>query len=429
MKDGRALVAVTGRVAALAALPVLAVVARRIARQAPARRAPADTVLARYVGNGRARWRSWASASRSAARWTGWRSRARFPGGRWFEWALLLPLAMPAYVMAYAYTDLDLQYAGPVQNRFAAARSAGRAATTGFPTSARRPAPPRCSCSRSTRTSTCSRGPRVPRTPQALVEAARTLGLDRRRAFWRSSCRSRRTGDRGRHRARADGDAGRLRDRRLLRVDTFTTGIYRARFTLGDRAASAQLARDAAGLRAARGGARARLAGTAQRRQQAPAQSAADRARGSAGGRARRSGAVLASRSSSASRCRSRCSRGILSPPADLALSARFAEWAWNGLRVASRRPLAVAVVFAVLASTRCATRAGGPTRGERVLARDAVPGPCSLNRRAAAAGRGRQLAHRAAIHRATRTRQDSSHRHHVRARLRLPRPLTSPSH
>ncbi|MCM5681296.1 iron ABC transporter permease [Schlegelella sp. S2-27] len=38
-----------------------------------------------------------------------------FPGRRVFEWALLLPLAMPAYVMAYAYTDF-LQYSGPLQS-------------------------------------------------------------------------------------------------------------------------------------------------------------------------------------------------------------------------------------------------------------------------------------------------------------------------
>ncbi len=37
-----------------------------------------------------------------------------FPGRRVFEWALLLPLAMPAYVVAYAYTDF-LQFAGPFQ--------------------------------------------------------------------------------------------------------------------------------------------------------------------------------------------------------------------------------------------------------------------------------------------------------------------------
>lgn len=38
-----------------------------------------------------------------------------FPGRRFFSWALLLPLAMPAYVMAYAYTDF-LQYSGPLQS-------------------------------------------------------------------------------------------------------------------------------------------------------------------------------------------------------------------------------------------------------------------------------------------------------------------------
>ena len=38
----------------------------------------------------------------------------RFPGRRIFEWALILPLAVPAYVVAYVYTDF-LQAAGPVQ--------------------------------------------------------------------------------------------------------------------------------------------------------------------------------------------------------------------------------------------------------------------------------------------------------------------------
>ena len=38
----------------------------------------------------------------------------RFPGRSVFQWILLLPLAMPAYVVAYAYTDL-LDVSGPVQ--------------------------------------------------------------------------------------------------------------------------------------------------------------------------------------------------------------------------------------------------------------------------------------------------------------------------
>lgn len=37
-----------------------------------------------------------------------------FPGRRSLEWLLLLPLAMPAYVTAYAYTDF-LQFSGPLQ--------------------------------------------------------------------------------------------------------------------------------------------------------------------------------------------------------------------------------------------------------------------------------------------------------------------------
>lgn len=38
----------------------------------------------------------------------------RFPGRKIFEWALLIPLAMPSYIIAYTYVDL-LEYAGPVQ--------------------------------------------------------------------------------------------------------------------------------------------------------------------------------------------------------------------------------------------------------------------------------------------------------------------------
>src|SRR5690606_39715116 len=38
-----------------------------------------------------------------------------FPGRRTFEWALLLPLAMPAYIIGYTYTGL-LDFTGPVQS-------------------------------------------------------------------------------------------------------------------------------------------------------------------------------------------------------------------------------------------------------------------------------------------------------------------------
>lgn len=42
-----------------------------------------------------------------------------FPGKKWLSWALLLPFAVPAYVVAYVYTDI-LEYAGTVQTQLRA---------------------------------------------------------------------------------------------------------------------------------------------------------------------------------------------------------------------------------------------------------------------------------------------------------------------
>lgn len=38
----------------------------------------------------------------------------QFPGRRWLSWALLLPMAMPAYIIAYTYTGM-LDFSGPLQ--------------------------------------------------------------------------------------------------------------------------------------------------------------------------------------------------------------------------------------------------------------------------------------------------------------------------
>ena len=42
-------------------------------------------------------------------------SMCDFPGRRWLSWALLLPMAIPAYIIAYTYTGM-LDFAGPVQS-------------------------------------------------------------------------------------------------------------------------------------------------------------------------------------------------------------------------------------------------------------------------------------------------------------------------
>ena len=77
----------------------------------------------------------------------------RFPGRELLEWALLLPLAMPAYVMAYAYTDW-LQFTGPVQSALARGDRLAGARILVSRGALASPAPRRCFRSRSIPTST-----------------------------------------------------------------------------------------------------------------------------------------------------------------------------------------------------------------------------------------------------------------------------------
>ena len=75
-----------------------------------------STVLAEYVGNSLAIAAIVVVLTAVMGIGCAWLVAVfEFPGKRVFEWALVLPLAMPAYVVAYAYTDF-LQYAGPLQS-------------------------------------------------------------------------------------------------------------------------------------------------------------------------------------------------------------------------------------------------------------------------------------------------------------------------
>ena len=74
-----------------------------------------DTVLPRYVANTFILMVGVGLGVTLIGTSTAWLvEMCRFPGRRIFVWALLLPLAMPAFVIAYVYTDL-LEFAGPVQ--------------------------------------------------------------------------------------------------------------------------------------------------------------------------------------------------------------------------------------------------------------------------------------------------------------------------
>lgn len=75
----------------------------------------ADTVLRDYVTNSLWLMLGVTIGTLIGGVGTAWlTSMCRFPGRGLFEWALLLPMAMPAYIIAYTYTGL-LDFAGPVQ--------------------------------------------------------------------------------------------------------------------------------------------------------------------------------------------------------------------------------------------------------------------------------------------------------------------------
>lgn len=163
-----------------------------------------------------------------------------FPGRRLFEWALVLPMAMPAYVMAYVYTDF-LQFVGPVQSALRA-RFDWQHGDYWFPDIRSLPgAVVMFVCVLYPYVYLLARNAFLERA-SGLQEAARTLGMGSWRAFFSVSLPLARP-------AIAAGIALALMETladygtvAYFAVNTFTTGIYRAWFSLGDRVAAAQLA-------------------------------------------------------------------------------------------------------------------------------------------------------------------------------------------
>lgn len=101
--------------ALLFALPVVMVAAAALTPAGETWAHLSETVLPRYIVN--TLWLMVGVGIGTAAIGTGtaWLvTMCEFPGRRLFEWALFLPMAVPAYVLAYAYTGL-FDVAGPVQ--------------------------------------------------------------------------------------------------------------------------------------------------------------------------------------------------------------------------------------------------------------------------------------------------------------------------
>ncbi|MCZ6886364.1 MAG: iron ABC transporter permease [Alphaproteobacteria bacterium] len=164
----------------------------------------------------------------------------RFPGHRVFEWALLLPMAMPAYVIAYTYTGL-LEFAGPVQEALRAVTGWQRA-DYWFPEIRNLPG--------AIAMLTLVFYPYVYLLSRAafleqsvcVLEASRALGRTPFQGFFSVALPLARP-------AVATGVALALMETlndfgtvEYFAVDTFTTGIFRTWYGLGEPAAAAQLA-------------------------------------------------------------------------------------------------------------------------------------------------------------------------------------------
>ncbi|GGL65090.1 ABC transporter permease [Wenxinia marina] len=92
-----------------------------------------STTLPRYLGNTALLMAGVGLLSAAAGTGAAWLVvMYRFPGHWWLQWALLAPLAVPAYVGAYALVDF-LEYAGPVQRMLRATFGWESAADYWFP--------------------------------------------------------------------------------------------------------------------------------------------------------------------------------------------------------------------------------------------------------------------------------------------------------
>lgn len=101
--------------AGLVAAPILTVLAIAVTDSSDIWRHLYDTVLGLYLQRTALLMAGVGIGTLVIGTGTAWLvTMCRFPGSRYFEWALLLPLAVPAYVLAFVITD-QLEYAGTVQ--------------------------------------------------------------------------------------------------------------------------------------------------------------------------------------------------------------------------------------------------------------------------------------------------------------------------
>nr|WP_136254158.1 iron ABC transporter permease [Halomonas niordiana] len=228
-------------IALIVALPVIVVLAHILVPTDGIWQHLASTVLGRYLSNTLFLVVTVGLGTFVIGTGTAWLVvMCRFPGRRLFEWALLLPLAVPTYVIAYAYTDF-LQYAGPVQTWlrevfdwgrgdyfFPDIRSLGGAAT--LITLVLYPYVYMLTRAAFLEQSVC------------VLDVGRTLGRGPWRLFTSVAIPLARPAIVGGVSLALMETLNEFGAVQYFGVDTFTTGIYRTWFGMGEQVAAAQLA-------------------------------------------------------------------------------------------------------------------------------------------------------------------------------------------
>lgn len=163
-----------------------------------------------------------------------------FPGRKVFSWALLLPLAVPAYIIAYTYTGL-LDYAGPVQGFVRSVTGLGYGEYWFFEIRSLAGAMSMLALVLYPYVYLLTRAAFLEQSSSTL-EVARTLGYSRMQAFVKLALPLARPAIiAGLTLALMEtlADYGTVQ---YFGVSTFTTGIFRTFYGFGDSAAAAQLA-------------------------------------------------------------------------------------------------------------------------------------------------------------------------------------------
>ncbi|WP_285713345.1 ABC transporter permease [Erythrobacter oryzae] len=227
--------------AALVGLPIAAVATSALGDGGGSIAALAGTVLPTYIANTAALMALAGGIAAVTGTGCAWLVAAtRFPGRRVLGWALVLPLALPAYLAAYIYAGL-LDFAGPVQSALRDATGWGPS-DYWFPDIRSLPGGafvlgivlyPYVYLLARTAFATQSR---------TQFRAARSLGATPPRAFWKVALPAARP-------AIAGGLALVLMEvladfgvAEYFAIPTFSTGIFRSWLAMGDKPAALKLA-------------------------------------------------------------------------------------------------------------------------------------------------------------------------------------------